>query len=100
VSSGTRSVYERREIGADAGRGVLRRRGAISQNRGAESCEGATAGSARVPHAREVVAQRLRVCTAVVYKLCEKGALPALRIGGALRFEPDAVRRLIERTRV
>ena len=48
----------------------------------------------------KMVAQHLRVCTAVVYKLCEKGALPALRIGGALRFEPAAVRRYIERARL
>ena len=48
----------------------------------------------------KMVAQQLRVCTAVVYNLCEKGALPALRIAGALRFEPDAVRSYIERTRL
>ena len=40
------------------------------------------------------------VCTAVVYRLCEKGELHALRIGGALRFEPDAVRKYAERTRL
>jgi excisionase family DNA binding protein len=47
----------------------------------------------------KMVAERLGVCTAVVYKLCANRALPALRIGGALRFEPDAVRRYIERIR-
>ena len=48
----------------------------------------------------KMVAGRLGLCTAVVYRLCERGALPVLRIGGALRFEPDAIRRYIERTRV
>ena len=46
-----------------------------------------------------MVAERLGVCTAVVYKLFANRALSVLRIGGALRFEPDAVRRYIERIR-
>jgi excisionase family DNA binding protein len=48
----------------------------------------------------KMVAARLGVCTAVVYRLCEKGELPGLRIGGALRFERDVIRRYIERTRL
>ena len=44
-----------------------------------------------------MVAARLGVCTAKVYQLREQGDLPALRIGGALRFEPDEVRRYIDR---
>ncbi len=48
----------------------------------------------------KMVAGRLGVCTAVVYRLCEKGELRALLIGGALRFEPDVIRRYIERTRL
>jgi excisionase family DNA binding protein len=39
-----------------------------------------------------IVAARLGVCTAVVYRLREEGQLPGLRIGGALRFEAEAVR--------
>ena len=37
------------------------------------------------------VAVRLRVSTALVYKLCERNHLRSLRIGGALRFEEAAV---------
>ena len=48
----------------------------------------------------KMVATSLGVCTAIVYRLCEKGELPGLRIGGALRFERDVIRRYIERTRL
>ena len=48
----------------------------------------------------KMVAARLGVCTAVVYRLCDKGELPRLRIGTALRFERDVIRRYIERTRL
>jgi excisionase family DNA binding protein len=37
------------------------------------------------------VADRLGVCTAQVYRLCQRGELSGLRIGGALRFPPEAV---------
>ncbi len=48
----------------------------------------------------KMVASRLGVCTAVVYRLYEKGELAGLRIGGALRFERGVIRRYIERTRL
>ncbi len=47
------------------------------------------------PHERLMtvreVASRLGVCTALVYKLCQRNELRPLRIGGALRFHRDAV---------
>jgi excisionase family DNA binding protein len=47
------------------------------------------------PHERLLtvrgVADRLGVCAAQVYKLCQRGELAGLRIGGALRFLPEAV---------
>jgi excisionase family DNA binding protein len=47
------------------------------------------------PHERLMtvrgVADRLGVCTAQVYRLCQRGELSGLRIGGALRFPPEAV---------
>jgi len=47
----------------------------------------------------KMVAECLGVCTAVVYRLCEKGELRGLRIGGALRFGADVLRRYLERRR-
>ena len=47
----------------------------------------------------KMVAKRFNVCTAIVYKLCAEGELRALRIGGALRFQADDVRRYLERVR-
>lgn len=38
------------------------------------------------------VARFLRVSRSWVYHRAEAGQLPCLRIGGLLRFEPDAVR--------
>jgi excisionase family DNA binding protein len=38
------------------------------------------------------VARFLRVSRSWVYHRAEAGELPCLRIGGLLRFEPDAVR--------
>lgn len=42
------------------------------------------------PHERLLtvreVSQQLQVCTAIVYRLCERGELPSVRIGGAIRF--------------
>jgi excisionase family DNA binding protein len=47
------------------------------------------------PHERLMtvrgVAGRLGVCAAQVYRLCQRGELSGLRIGGALRFPPEAV---------
>ncbi len=48
----------------------------------------------------KMVAASLGVCTAVVYRLCEKGELAGLRIGGELRLERGVIRRYIERTRL
>jgi len=36
------------------------------------------------------VAARLGVCTALVYRLCQRNELMTLRIGGALRFHREA----------
>jgi excisionase family DNA binding protein len=38
------------------------------------------------------VAAFLRCSTSLVYKKAESGALPSLRIGALLRFDPSAVR--------
>ncbi len=47
------------------------------------------------PHERLItvraVAARLCVSAASVYKLCQRGELRGLRIGGALRFQPSAI---------
>jgi excisionase family DNA binding protein len=40
----------------------------------------------------EVVARYLRVSRSWVYHRAEAGELPCLRIGGLLRFDPEAVR--------
>jgi excisionase family DNA binding protein len=37
------------------------------------------------------VAAHLGVCTALVYRLCQRKELLALRIGGALRFRREVV---------
>jgi excisionase family DNA binding protein len=50
----------------------------------------------RLLTAREV-ASRLRVSKALVYKLCERNELPAVRIGGALRFQREVVESFIAR---
>jgi excisionase family DNA binding protein len=39
------------------------------------------------------VAAYLRASRSWVYQHAEDGTLPSMRIGGLLRFEPDAVRR-------
>jgi excisionase family DNA binding protein len=46
--------------------------------------------------AREV-AQRLRVCTATVYRLCEKGALEHVRVANAVRVPESALRAFLAR---
>ena len=33
-------------------------------------------------------AEQLRVCTATVYKLCARGALPHVRVFNAVRIDP------------
>ena len=47
------------------------------------------------PHERLMtvrgVADRLGVCPALVYRLCRRGELSSLRIGGSLRFQLEAV---------
>jgi excisionase family DNA binding protein len=42
------------------------------------------------------VAQRLKVSRSWVYAKAESGALPSLRVGGMLRFDPGAVRRFAQ----
>ena len=43
------------------------------------------------------VAARLGVCTALVYRLCQRNELLALRIGGALRFHREVVESFVDR---
>jgi excisionase family DNA binding protein len=56
------------------------------------------------PHERLItvsaVAARLGVSTASVYKLCQRGELSGLRIGGALRFQPSAIDEYLGRPRL
>ena len=53
------------------------------------------------PHERLLtvreVAAHLGVCTALVYRLCQRNELPALRIGGALRFQREAIESFVAR---
>ena len=55
------------------------------------------------PHERLItvraVAARLGVSSASVYKLCQRGQLRSLRIGGALRFQPSAIGEYLDRPR-
>jgi excisionase family DNA binding protein len=44
------------------------------------------------------VAARLGVSAASVYKLCQRGELRGLRIGGALRFQPSAIDEYLDRS--
>jgi excisionase family DNA binding protein len=50
----------------------------------------------RVMTVREIAA-RLGVCTALVYRLCQRNELLALRIGGALRFHRETVASFVGR---
>ena len=56
------------------------------------------------PHERLItvraVAENLGVSAASVYKLCQRGELRGLRIGGALRFEPAALEAYLRNPRV
>jgi len=45
-------------------------------------------GAARLLTVREV-AERLAVCTATVYALCERGEIRHLRVSNAIRIHPD-----------
>jgi excisionase family DNA binding protein len=45
------------------------------------------------------VAERLRVSTATVYKLCDKGELPHTRVVNSIRVSPEALSAFIERQR-
>jgi excisionase family DNA binding protein len=51
----------------------------------------------RLMTVREVPARRLGVSTALVYRLCQRSELLALRIGGALRFHLEAVESFLAR---
>ena len=50
----------------------------------------------RLLTAREIAA-RLGVCTALVYRMCQRNELPALRIGGSLRFTRETVESFLAR---
>jgi excisionase family DNA binding protein len=56
------------------------------------------------PHERLLtvreVANRLGVCPALVYKLCQRNLLRGLRIGGAIRFQSGAIDEYLARTPV
>jgi len=56
------------------------------------------------PHERLItvraVAARLGVSAASVYKLCQRGELRGVRIGGALRFQPAAIDEYLDRPRL
>ncbi|WP_370642038.1 helix-turn-helix domain-containing protein [Myxococcus sp. AS-1-15] len=51
-------------------------------------------GSGRLLTVREV-AERMGVCRATVYRLCERGELPHVRISNAVRIEAEALERFI-----
>jgi excisionase family DNA binding protein len=45
------------------------------------------------------VAKLLGVCSATVYKLCNRGELPHYRVLIAIRIDPKAVKRFLSRAR-
>jgi excisionase family DNA binding protein len=45
------------------------------------------------------VAEKLRICTATVYRLCESGELGHVRISNAVRVPESALRAFMESSR-
>jgi excisionase family DNA binding protein len=45
------------------------------------------------------VAEQLRVRPVTVYRLCERGALPHLRVSNAIRIRPEELEDFIRRSR-
>lgn len=45
------------------------------------------------------VADRLRVSTATVYRMCDRGELPQVRVSNAIRIPADALAHWLSRTR-
>ncbi|MFT3914873.1 MAG: helix-turn-helix domain-containing protein [Anaeromyxobacteraceae bacterium] len=52
-------------------------------------------GVDRLLTVREVAA-RLNVCRATVYSMVERGELPHVRVGNAVRFDPMSLARALE----
>jgi len=74
-----------------------------SISRGEGAPVGAPSFGIPAPPAEELlrvreVAQRLKVCTATVYKLAHSGALPFLRVLGSLRFRESDLQRFVSPT--
>lgn len=46
------------------------------------------------------VAERLGIKTGTVYNLVSRKQMPAIKVFGALRFDPEDIERLIERGRI
>ncbi|WP_082207215.1 helix-turn-helix domain-containing protein [Corallococcus macrosporus] len=51
-------------------------------------------GSGRLLTVREV-AERLGVCRATVYRMCERGEVPHVRISNAMRIDAEALERFL-----
>jgi excisionase family DNA binding protein len=48
----------------------------------------------------KTLAERLAVTPLTIYRMVAEGKLPAVRIGRAIRFDPDAVAAFLESVRV